>query len=68
MQSATLWEQLGAARDYEQQALPVNARASLPVPDPPGERLKLAKGSLVAIVLSTGLWAAIIGCISFLRH
>jgi hypothetical protein len=32
------------------------------------DRLSAAKGTLVAVVLSAGLWAAIVACVSILRH
>ena len=34
----------------------------------PANRLSAAKGSLLAVALSAGLWAAIIGCVALLRH
>ncbi len=40
---------------------------SHPVAEAPSDRLNLAKGSLVAFVLSAGLWAAIFECVHLLR-
>ena len=36
--------------------------------DAPAGRLKAAKGALVGIAFSAGMWAAILGFIAFLRH
>ncbi len=64
MQGAALSKQL---RGEPVIPVPVGA-ASRPTLEPPTDRLYLAKGSLVAIILSAGLWIAIIKFIALLRH
>jgi hypothetical protein len=70
VQNATLPKQPGTAPANEQQrTFPVNVDASSQLA---GEvfasRLNAARGSLVGLILSAGLWAAIIGFLAIIRR
>jgi hypothetical protein len=70
MQSATLPTAIRTARTSGRHGLPnINGGAPPNLPAfAPADRLNAAKGSLVGMALSAGLWAAIIGFIALLRH
>jgi len=70
MQSAPLPTLIRTARTYECHGLVlVNGSATSHLAAvAPADRLYAAKGALVGIALSAGLWAAIIGLIAILRH
>jgi len=67
MQGATLPKWPGTSCIYGEQAgFPIKAAAL--AYEVPTDRLSAARGSLVGIALSAGLWAAIVGFIAILRH
>ena len=64
MQSAALAKQVGREPAIR---VPVSA-TSRPTLETPADRLNLAKGTLIGIVLSVGLWAAVIKLVALLRN
>jgi len=70
MHSATLTEEPGSLRAYEQQeALPVEVSALSPMADEASaDQRTAARGILVGAALAAVLWAAIIGFVITLHH